>query len=82
VALPVGAVPVTQIAAAMLAMVAKNPAVEVVVAADLPAEGFAGPIVRLAPATFAARALAQSESTPIWRKLEMHRSKNVARQKE
>ena len=81
-ALLAAAVRAAQIAAAALAMVAKYPAVEVVVAAGLPAEGFAGPIVRRAAAIFAVGIHAQSESTPIWRKPETHRSKNVARRKE
>jgi len=48
----------------MLAMVAKNLAVEVVVAAGLPAEGFARAIVPLAPAMFVVGIRAQSGSTP------------------
>jgi hypothetical protein len=64
VAPPAGAARGTQIAAAMLAMVAKNLAVEVVVAAGLPAEGFARAIVPLAPAMFVVGIRAQSGSTP------------------
>jgi hypothetical protein len=63
-ALPAGAVRGTQIAAAMLVMVVTNLAAGVVVAAGLPAEGFARAIVPLAPAMFVAGFRAQSEPTP------------------